>query len=311
MISFIIPLFNEEKSLEPLYEEVKHVVQQLKKPYEIIFVDDGSTDGSLDILQSLAKKDKNIRIFSFRKNQGKAEVLMVGFQKAQGDIIVTLDADLEDKPAEVPGMIQKLDEGYDVVSGWRKNRKHAWYMVGPSKFFNFLVSSLWGLKLHDYNCGLKVYRKEAVKSIRIYGGLHRFIPLFVHQHGFRVTELPVFHEKRKYGKSKYGFSKIFKDIPDLFTMFFLTKYGQRPLHFFGMIGSAFLFAGFIILFYLSVLRFQGETIGDRPLLLFGILFVLSGLQIFFTGFLADLFLNISRNDEVDQQWDNKLKFSTG
>lgn len=312
MLSIVVPLYNEEESIKAFYEEFLRVAATLDKEYELIFVDDGSTDSSLEILKDIAKKDNTVRIFSFRKNQGKGEALTFGFQKAQGDYIITLDADLQDKSSELPKLFVKVKEGFDVVCGWRKNRQDPLANVLSSKFFNLITSMLWGLRLHDYNCGLKLYTKKAAKSLRLYGGLHRFIPALLFQKGFKVTEVAVLHEKRRYGKSKFGFSKIWKDIPDMFTMLFLTRYSDRPLHFFGMAGGILLIIGTIILGYLTILRFHGETIGRRPLLFFGMLLVLSGLQVFFTGFLADLMINLSRQSKTDvqQQETTLLKYQT-
>lgn len=293
MLSVVVPLFNEKGSLPALYKSLSAVMEGIAQQYELIFVDDGSTDGSFELLREFEKKDTQIRLFSFRKNQGKTEALAIGFQKARGDYVVTLDADLQDKPTEIEKLLEKSKEGWDIVCGWRKERKDPVLKVLSSRLFNFLVSILWKLHLHDYNCGLKVYTKEAAKSLHLYGGLHRFIPLLSFQQGFSVTEVSVAHRKRKYGKSKFGLSKLWKNLPDLFTMFFLTRYRDRPLHFFGMIGGSFLLIGFSILIYLSALWFQGYSIGRRPLLLLGILLVLSGFQIFFTGFLADLIISVS------------------
>ncbi len=306
MLSVVVPVCNEEESLEVFYKEIILQVSKLKVGFEMIFVDDGSADKSLSILKKLEKENKNVRVFSFRKNNGKAEALTFGFQKAEGDYIITLDADLQDKPSEIPKLLEKLKEGWDVVCGWRKNRNDSFSKVISSKIFNTFASIFWGLKLHDYNCGLKAYTKDAAEGLRLYGGMHRFIPLLAFQNGFRVCEIPVAHEKRKYGKSKYGFSKIFNDIPDMFTMLFLMRYGNRPLHFFGLMGASLLIVGILILGYLSVLRLEGEAIGRRPLLFFGMLLVLSGLQVFFTGFLADLLINLSQN----QRTEPLLKYSS-
>ncbi len=292
MISIVVPLYNEEESIEALYKEI---IRFLKgHEFQVLFVDDGSTDRSLQILQALERKDRRIKIYSFRKNSGKAEALTFGFQKAKGDCIVTLDADLQDKPKEIVKLIKKAEEGsWDVVCGWRKNRNDSIGKIFSSKLFNSIASIFWRLKLHDYNCGLKLYSREAAKSLNLYGGMHRFIPLLAHDQGFTVTEIAVEHDKRKYGKSKYGFSKIWKDLPDIFTMLFLSKYSQRPFHFFGIVGSFLILMGITILGYLTYLRVLGETIGQRPLLFFGMLLVISGFQLFFTGFLADLIINTS------------------
>ena len=300
MISIVVPLFNEEESLNAFYDELAKKIQKLDKDYEIIFIDDGSTDNSLSILKDLENKNKSIGVFSFRKNQGKAEALTFGFRKARGDYIVTLDADLQDRPEEIVKLIQKQKEGdWDVVCGWRKKRKDSIGKVFSSKLFNSIASFFWGLNLHDYNCGLKLYSKEAAKSLALYGGMHRFIPLLAHDQGFTVTEVAVEHGERKYGKSKYGFSKIWKDLPDIFTMLFLSKYSKRPFHFFGVAGAFLVLIGIAILGYLTYLRILGETIGQRPLLFFGMLLVISGFQLFFTGFLADLIINISHKQNKE------------
>jgi len=307
MISIVIPVFNEEESLRAFCKELFLEVVKLKIDFEIIFVDDGSTDASLEILKEIEKTNRQIKIYSLRKRGGKAEALTLGFQKAKGDYIVTLDADLQDKPQEIPRLLKKAEEGnWDVVSGWRKDRKDSSRKIISSKLFNSIASIFWGLKLHDYNCGLKLYSREAAKSLSLYGGMHRFIPLLVHDQGFSVTEVAIEHDERKYGKSKYGFSKIWKDLPDMFTMLFLSKYSKKPFHFFGVAGEIFILLGVIILSYLSYLHFQGVAIGQRPLLFFGMILVISGFQLFFTGFLADLIINISSK----RQKDFNLKYSS-
>lgn len=307
MISIVVPLFNEEESLNIFYNELVKETRKLDKAYEIIFIDDGSADTSLGILKQIAKTDKQVGVYSFRKNLGKSEALTLGFQKAKGDYVVTLDADLQDKPKEIFKLLKLAKTGaWDVVCGWRKDRKDALKTRLSSKLFNFTASIFWGLKLHDYNCGLKLYSKEAAKSLNLYGGMHRFIPLLVHEQGFRVTEVAVEHDKRKFSKSKYGFSKILKDLPDIFTMLFLSKYSKRPFHFFGVAGGVFILIGIIILGYLSYLHFQNIAIGQRPLLFFGMLLVISGFQLFFTGFLADLIINLSSK----QDRDFSLKYSS-
>jgi glycosyltransferase involved in cell wall biosynthesis len=313
MISFVVPVFNEEESLGHFYDALMEVVPDLEKNFEIIFVDDGSTDGSLEILKSLSKKDSNVKAFSFRRNLGKAEALTFGFMKAEGEYIVTLDADLQDKPSEIHKLLDKAREGVEVVCGWRKDRKDKSKMVVISKMFNGLMGYFFGLNIHDYNCGLKLYTRDAAKSLRLYGGMHRFIPMLLSQQGFIVDEVAVHHEVRKFGTSKYGFSKLWTDLPDIFSMLFLAKYSKRPLHFFGTVGFIFALLGFLMLSYLSVLHFMGESIGNRPLLIFGMLFFLAGFQIFFTGFLADLMINISRNKESldESHMHFPLKFSSG
>jgi len=296
-LSIVVPVYNEEESLIHFYQELIKTLKSLKKDYEIVFVDDGSSDKSFIILKDLEVKDKTVKVFSFRRNLGKAEALSLGFLKASGDLIITLDADLQDLPSEIPNLITKHEEGYDVVCGWRKNRRDASKMKVISKFFNYTLNKVFDLTVHDYNCGLKLYTKDAAKSLHLYGGLHRFIPILVYEQGFTVTELAVRHEPRKYGKSKYGFSKIFKDLPDMFTMLFLVKYMKQPLHFFGGVGGFLSALGSLILLYLTILHFLGQSIGRRPLLIFGVLLVVTGLQVFFTGFLAELLINISHKGE--------------
>jgi len=293
MISYVIPVYNEEESLPHFYAELTQVAKKIKGDYEIIFVDDGSNDGSFSLLRSFEEKDKRVRVFSHRCNLGKAEALSLGFERAEGEIIVTLDADLQDQPTEIPSLIAMHKQGFDVVCGWRKNRKDASKMKLISRLFNYTLNKVFELNIHDYNCGLKLYTRDAAKSLHLYGGMHRFIPILVYKEGFTIAELPVRHEVRKFGESKYKFSKI-KDLPDVFTMLFLIRYMKKPLHFFGAIGGGVFFLGFIILFYLTSLKvLLNQSIGGRPLLFLGILSVVVGAQIFFTGFLAELIINLS------------------
>jgi len=308
MMSVVVPANNEEESLGAFYKDLLPNLSKLDNDYEIIFVDDGSEDKTLNILKNFENKNKNVKVFSFRKNQGKAEALTFGFQKAKGDYIITLDADLQDKPKEISKLLKKAKTGaWDIVSGWRKERRDSLKKVISSKLFNNIASMFWGLKLHDYNCGLKLYSKEVAKSLNLYGGMHRFIPLLAYDQGFTVTEVKVEHDERKYGKSKYGFSKILKDLPDMFTMLFLTKYSKKPLHFFGAVGAIFLFFGISISIYLTIIHFQGEAIGRRPLLFLGMLLIIASLQVLFTGFLADLIINIShkKNKEFFLRYSTK------
>ena len=296
MISIIVPVINEEEGLQAFYDELTVELSLLTEVYEIILIDDGSTDKSLEILKEFGKKDKHVRVFSFRKNLGKSEALTFGFAKAKGDFIVTLDADLQDKPSEIRKLLDKAKDGVEVVCGWRKVRRDKSRMVAISRVFNFILHKLFVLQIHDYNCGLKVYTRDAAKSLQLYGGLHRFIPLLTYEGGFIVDEVIVEHDSRKFGKSKYGFSKLWRDLPDMFTMLFLMKYGKRPLHFFGVIGGLFLLIGIIILLYLTYVHFfLHQAIYRRPILFGGVLLVISGFQIFFTGFLADLMINISHS----------------
>lgn len=310
MISAVVPVFNEQESLPEFYKRLATSLSKLGS-YEILFIDDGSTDNSLNILKKYASKDKHVKIFSFRKNQGKSEGLTLGFQMAKGEYIVTLDADLQDVPEEIGNLYKKTKEGYELVCGWRKDRRDPIHKVISSKFFNYIAKFFWGLDLHDYNCGLKLYSGEAAKSLRLYGGMHRFIPLLVYGQGFLVTETPVVHKPRAYGKSKYGFSKLWMDMPDILTMLFLTKYGKRPLHFFGTIGGGLFIVGIAVLLYLSWFHFAGHAIGDRPLLLLGIVLLIAGLQVLFTGFLADLLINLSQTPKnIEERSHFHLKYDS-
>ncbi len=296
--SIIIPVFNEDESLRELVANIKRAFANNKKSYEIIFIDDGSTDRSFEILKQIEHVNKNIKVYSFRKNLGKSPALMLGFQKSTGRFIVTLDADLQDDPTNIMPLYQRLTKSkLDLVAGWRKQRKDSLFKVATSKIFNKIVSIMFGVKLHDLNSGLKLYRSETAKELRIYGGMHRFIPIIAADLGFNVGEKDILHHARKYGVSKYKFTKIFTDIPDLITIYFITKYNRRPLHFFGKIGGLLFSVGLITLLYLFYLRLAGERIGDRPLLLFGILLVLVGMQITLTGLVADLIVNKNDSDK--------------
>lgn len=293
MISFIVPAYNEQESMSAFFGELMQSISKLKTNYEILFIDDGSTDTTLTLLRKIEKINKNVRVFSFQKHRGKAEALTLGFQKAKGDLVITMDADLQDLPSEIKKLINKQKEGWDLVSGWRKNRKDSFFKIITSRLFNSFASIFWGLKVNDLNCGLKLYTNKAAKSLNLYGGMHRFIPILIHSEGFAVTEVPIIHAKRKYGKSKYNVLKMFTEMPDMMTMLFLSKYSRRPLHFFGFIGLFLLLVGIIILGYLSMLHFQGEAIGRRPLLFLGMLLIIAGFQVGFTGLLADLMINLS------------------
>lgn len=312
MLSIVVPVMNEEESLSAFYKEITKVIPSLSKEYEFIFIDDGSTDSSLSMLKEMEKKDKHIRIFSFRKNHGKAEALTLGFQMAKGDTIVTLDADLQDRPDQIKKLLDKMDDSYEMVSGWRKDRHDSPAKVLASRIFNYFAGSFWGLNLHDYNCGLKAYTKEAAKSLQLYGGMHRFIPLIAFQNGFTVSEVAVVHDARKFGKSKYGYGilKIFKNLPDMFTMLFLIKYSKRPLHFFGILGSLFSLIGFVTLLYLWFLHtFYRVAVGGRPSLFIGTVCIIAGLQIFFTGFLAELLINIHSRQRIED-YTSHLRFNS-
>jgi glycosyltransferase involved in cell wall biosynthesis len=293
--SIVVPVRNESESIRELVAAIQTVFRGLDHSYELIFVDDGSTDGTLDTLKDVQRAQPRTRVVSFRVNAGKSMALACGFQMASGDFVLTLDADLQDDPADLPAMYAFLKrEDVDLVSGWRKKRRDSALKVISSKVFNLVVIRiLFGLSFKDLNGGMKLYRRAVAKDLQLYGGMHRFIPLIATEMGYRVAEIPVTHHERKYGTSKYRPTKIFTEIPDLLTMFFLIRYTRRPLHFFARAGSLLSTAGLVVLTYLSVIWFQGEPIGHRPLLMFGLLLVLVGAQVIFTGLLADLIVNVS------------------
>lgn len=294
-ISFVIPVKDEEKTLETLHGEILAATKPLKKSFEIIFIDDGSTDNSLEIMEKLRKKDKGISIIKFRGNFGKSEALAAGFKKAQGKIIITLDADLQDDPAEIPKLLNKLNEGYDLVVGWKKKRQDPISKVLPSRIWNFMTATLSGIKLHDFNCGLKAYRSEVAKSLTLYGELYRLIPILVAEKKFKITEISVRHRARRFGQSKFGWDRFIKGFLDMITVIFLTKFIHRPAHFFGSLGIIFGFAGSLIGLYITYLRLTfGNIQGRHPLLLLGILLIVVGVQFFLTGLLAEMLLFLNR-----------------
>ena len=304
-ISIIIPLLNEEESLGELYSKISEVADKNTLSYEICFVDDGSTDKSLDVLKELRQDNKNIKILSFRKNYGKSAALSEGFKLANGEFIITMDADLQDDPAEIPNLITKLNEGFDMVSGWKKKRNDPLSKTIPSKFFNYTTSLLTGIKIHDFNCGLKAYRREVIKEIPVYGELHRYLPVLAHWRGFRVGEIIVQHHPRKYGVTKFGWRRLFHGFFDLLTVLFITRYRQKPLHLFGSVGLVSITTGFAILIYLSILWLQGYGIGDRPLLILGILLVIVGMQSFSLGLIGEMITN-SRDEEISYSIREKI-----
>ncbi len=294
-LSVVIPLFNERESLRELHEELTSVLANVGKPYELVFVDDGSTDGSWDVLRELASADPRVRAFSFRRNFGKAAALAYGFRKARGRIIITMDADLQDDPAEIPGLVAKIEEGWDLVNGWKRKRRDPLGKRISSKLFNWATSLVAGLRLHDYNCGLKAYRKEVVEAIQVYGELHRFLPALAHWQGFRVTEKVVQHRPRRYGRSKYGFARAKSGLFDLITVLFLTRYGKRPLHFFGMPGLISAAVGSVILAYLAYQRiFASVYLSNRPLLFLGLLLVIVGIQFVSIGLIGEMITETQR-----------------
>lgn len=294
-ISVVIPVMNEEDSLPILYDRLSEVLQTVSSEYEIVFIDDGSTDNSFVILNDLHHQDSHrIKVLQFRRNFGKSAALSAGFAEVSGDIVFTMDADLQDDPQEIPQFLAKLEEGYDLVSGWKFPRLDPISKTFPSKIFNQVTSFLTGVKLHDFNCGFKAYRREVVQELQLYGELYRFIPALAHQQGFKVTEIKVKHHPRKFGYSKYGFSRLFRGFFDLITVLFLTQYIRRPLHLFGWPGVLSFLIGMIINLYLTGLWFAGERpIGNRPLLMLGVLLLIVGIQFFSFGLLADMITRLS------------------
>jgi len=291
-LSVVIPLYNEEASLPELNKQIVAVLKQTDISFEICYIDDGSTDASLQILKELRRENKQIKILSFRKNYGKSAALSEGFKLAAGEIIITMDADLQDDPAEVPRLIDKINSGFDLVSGWKKKRFDPLNKTIPSKFFNYITSHLTGIKIHDFNCGLKAYRQQVIKEIPVYGTLHRYLPVLAHWKGFAVGELIVNHHPRKYGVTKYGLRRFFDGFFDLFTVLFLTRYRQRPLHLFGFFGLGSFTLGFVVSLYLSILLFLGQGIGNRQLLFLAVLLMIVGMQSFSIGLIGEMITNL-------------------
>lgn len=290
ILSVVIPLYNEEESLPELSLQLESVLKRtVGDRYEVIFVDDGSTDNSFEVIKQIRNRNNKFKCIRFRRNYGKSAALSAGFAEANGVIVVTMDADLQDDPEEIPNLIKKLKEGYDLVSGWKKHRKDPLTKTIPSKFFNFITSLITGLKLHDFNCGLKIYKRDVVKNINVYGELHRYIPALAKWEGFKVTEIPVVHHPRRYGKTKFGFSRFIKGFLDLITLVFTTRFFKRPMHFFGTIGSLLALTGFAIDLYLVIEWFLGQTfLSNRPLALFGITLIIVGVQLFSFGLIGEM-----------------------
>jgi glycosyltransferase involved in cell wall biosynthesis len=288
VISVVVPLLNEERSLRALYEQISDALEPYGEPFEVIFVDDGSTDGSLGVLTQLNAETTNIVVVHLRRNFGKAAALQAGFQEAQGDIVVTMDADLQDDPGEIPQLLAKLEEGFDLVSGWKTRRNDPWTRRVFSRMFNWATAVVSGVRLHDVNCGLKAYRAEVLNGMRLYGELHRFIPVLAAYRGFRIAEIPVNHRAREHGRSRYGPERYLRGFFDLLSVTFMGRYRHRPLHLFGGLGLLMGAIGFVVLLYLSVLWFWGEGIGHRPLLTLGVLLLVVGIQLVSLGLLSEL-----------------------
>jgi glycosyltransferase involved in cell wall biosynthesis len=288
VISVVVPVHNEERSVALLHDELRSALEPLGEEWETVFVDDGSTDGSFAALTRLHACAPNVRVVRLRRNFGKSAALAAGFLQARGDVVVTIDGDLQDDPAEIPKLLAKLDEGFDLVSGWKTRRRDPWARRFLSKGFNRMTGWLTGVRLHDVNCGLKAYRAEVVRGLRIYGELHRFIPVLAHHRGFRIAELPVNHRPREHGRSRYGLERYLRGFLDLLSVSFMGRYRHRPLHLFGGAGLLLGAVGTAILVYLTVDKLLGHAIGKRPLLLLGVLLVVVGLQFFSLGLISEL-----------------------
>jgi glycosyltransferase involved in cell wall biosynthesis len=309
MISFVIPLLNEEESLPALYEAIGAAAEPMPVDYEIIFVDDGSTDHSVAVLEGLYRADgEHVRVIQFRRNFGKTAALSAGFSLAQGEIVVTMDADLQDDPNELPKLLAKLDQGYDLVGAWRAHRRDSISKKWPSRLANTTVSKLTGLQLHDINCGFKVYRREVVRDLKLYGELHRYIPVLAHWKGYRVTEEQVTHHPRRFGASKYGARRLARGYIDFLSVLFMTTYLKRPMHLFGMAGTIVAGLGTLIMLYLAALWVIQGGIGWRPLLFFGITALVVGIQLISVGLLGEMLRNATFQAEeeysIRRVWDN-------
>ena len=301
VISVVVPVHDEERSVALLYDELRSALEPLDTPWEAIFVDDGSTDGTFSALTRLHAGEQNVRVVRLRRNFGKAAALVAGFDQARGETVVTIDGDLQDDPAEIPRLLAKLDEGFDLVSGWKTRRRDPLSRRILSRIFNRVTSAFSGVRLHDMNCGLKAYRAEVVHGLRLYGELHRFIPVLAHYRGFRIAELPVNHRQREHGRSRYGVERYVRGFLDLLTVSFIGRYRHRPLHLFGGFGLILGFFGSAILIYLTVVKALGHAIGQRPLLLLGVLLVVIGMQFFSLGLISEMIT--SHHEERAQERD--------
>lgn len=295
-LSVVIPIRNEEKNIQILYSKLRQVLNKTGKSYELIFIDDGSTDNSFKILEKLRKVDKKIKIIQFGKGYGKSYALSAGFSLAKGKYIITMDGDLQDDPEEIPKFLEKI-KGLDLVVGWRYKRRDPITKKLPSKIFNKLTSMLTGIKIHDCNCGFKIFRREVVDELNLYGELHRYIPALINWKGYKIDEVKIRHNPRKYGKTKYGFLRLVKGFLDLITIKFLMEYSKRPLHLFGTLGIIVFLIGFAIGAYMTYLWFLGKIIWDRPLLLLGVLLMLTGVQLFSIGLLGELIISTQKKSE--------------
>ncbi|MGH7410423.1 MAG: glycosyltransferase [Candidatus Methylomirabilis sp.] len=292
-LSVVVPLFNEAESITDLYAALDAALSNLNGSNELIFVDDGSTDNSFEILKGLYEKDDRVKVIQLRGNRGKAAALAVGFRESSGGVIITLDGDLQDDPKEFPKFLRKLEEGYDMVSGWKVRRQDPWTRRILSAIFNHVTAFITGLRLHDFNCGFKAYRRAVISELKLHGELHRFIPALASWRGFRVAEIEVEHHRRKHGRSKYGMERIPGGFFDLLTVIVLTRFTAKPLHLFGLLGIFLGLAGISIIGYLSLGWFLGKWIGTRPILLIGAILVIAGIQLISLGLVAEMIVYAS------------------
>ncbi|MDV7187326.1 glycosyltransferase family 2 protein [Lutibacter sp. TH_r2] len=303
-ISVVIPLLNEEESLNELYDWIAKVMQSNRYSYEILFIDDGSTDTSWEVIEKLSEKDKNVKGIRFQKNYGKSQALNAGFLEVQGDVVITMDADLQDSPDEIPELYNLINtKGFDLISGWKKKRYDSKIRKNiPSKLFNAAARKTSGLKLHDFNCGLKAYKKQVVKSVDVRGEMHRYIPVLAKNAGFtKIDEKVVIHQARKYGVTKFGMERFINGFLDLITIWFISKFGKRPMHLFGLLGTIMFAIGFLFAFYLGIdklfIHTEGRLITQRPEFYISLITMTIGTQFFLAGFLGEMILRTKNNEK--------------
>ncbi|MBI4654899.1 MAG: glycosyltransferase family 2 protein [Nitrospirae bacterium] len=291
-VSIVIPLYNEEENIEPLYKSLKSVMDAEGKDYELLFIDDGSIDRTSELLEEIRQKDNNVRALSFRRNFGQTAAFAAGFDHAKGDVIVTIDGDLQNDPKDIPKLLSLMGE-YDIVSGWRRNRKDPFLSRRfPSMVANYLISMVTGVKLHDYGCSLKAYKADVVKNISLYGEMHRFIPAVASWYGVKIAEVETTHHTRLRGKSKYGITRTIRVFLDLITVKFFQSFSTKPLQAFGPIGLVSELIGFVICLYLAIIKLSGQSIGGRPLLLFGVLLIIVGIQLIGMGLIGEMLVRV-------------------
>jgi len=317
-VSIVIPVFNEEESLPELTKWISKVMIENKLSYEVIFVNDGSSDASWEVIQALSQENGHIKGICFSRNYGKSAALDVGFSKALGEVVITMDADLQDSPDEVPGLYEMITKGgYDIVSGWKKQRHDPITKTVPSRFFNGVTRMISGIKLHDFNCGLKAYRNKVVKQIHIYGEMHRYIPLIAKWNGFtKIGEKVVAHRARKYGRTKFGIERFVHGFLDLISVSFVNRYKKKPMHFFGTFGTLSFFTGFLITCWLIFEKIYGlrhglyvREITEQPLFFLALVALIIGVQLFLTGFLAEMMIS-THSPKNDYNIDEELNFSS-